>query len=170
MALVLPVGIKKTAVLCILKSGDNYLLLKRLKPPNEGMYTPVGGKLDPHESPLSAAFRETWEETGIRAGHFSFCGILEETSPVDYNWISFVYQSDIPFQPPPACNEGTLEWIAGESLELLSTPATDRVIYQYIVAKKHFVFNAVFDEKLELLKMSDSLSGETVYPVASRPL
>ena len=166
MAPVFPDGMKKTAVLCILKSGDKFLLLKRLKAPNQGMYTPVGGKLDPHETPIAAAFRETWEETGIKADHFSFCGILEETSPVDYNWISFVYVSEISFQEPPACTEGSLEWIAEKSLEYLPTPATDWMIYQYIAAKKHFVFNAVFDKQLNLLQMSDALTGEKVYPAA----
>ena len=41
------------------------MLLKRFKTPNKGLYTPVGGKLEPHESPLNAAIRETFEETGI---------------------------------------------------------------------------------------------------------
>jgi 8-oxo-dGTP diphosphatase len=166
MALVLPKGIKKTAVLCVLKSGNDYLLLKRLKAPNQGMYTPVGGKLDPHESPLSAAFRETFEETGIRASHFSFCGILEETSPADYNWISFVYVAEIPFQKAPPCNEGKLEWIPSEKLKDLDTPATDWLIYQFIAGNKHFVFNATFDEHLNLLEMSDALTGEKVYDAA----
>jgi 8-oxo-dGTP diphosphatase len=163
MALVIPEGIKKTAVLCVLKSGNDYLLLKRLKAPNQGMYTPVGGKLDPHESPLAAAFRETFEETGISANEFSFCGILEETSPVDYNWISFVYVAEIPFQPAPPCNEGILEWIPGEELKDLNTPATDWLIYQYISKRRHFVFNAIFDEHLHLQEMSDALTGAKVY-------
>ena len=166
MALVLPRGIKKTAVLCVLKSGDQFLLLKRLKAPNQGMYTPVGGKLDPHESPLDAAYRETFEETGIKASHFSFCGILEETSPVDYNWVSFVYVAEIPFEEAPPCNEETLEWIPGEQLKVLPTPATDWMIYQYIASNKHFVFNASFDARLNLLEMSDALTGERVYSSA----
>jgi len=61
----IPEGLKKTAVLCVLKHGENFLLLKRLKEPNKDSYTPVGGKLDPFESPIKAAIRETWEETGL---------------------------------------------------------------------------------------------------------
>ena len=30
------------------------------------MYTPVGGKIDPYESPYDAAIRETFEETVIK--------------------------------------------------------------------------------------------------------
>ncbi len=51
-----PFGLKRTATLCILRNDNNCLLLKRLREP------PVGGKLDPFESPLNAAIRETFEE------------------------------------------------------------------------------------------------------------
>lgn len=107
----IPLGLKKTAVLCVLKHGDQLLLLKRLKEPNKDMYTPVGGKLDPFESPLDAAIRETREETGIEVDRFKYCGVLVETSPSAYNWTSFVYLAEIDWQPAPPCNEGDLKWI-----------------------------------------------------------
>ncbi|MBK8349386.1 MAG: NUDIX domain-containing protein [Saprospiraceae bacterium] len=48
---------KRVAVFCIIKSGDQYLLLKRAKVPNQGKFVPVGGKIDPYESPLQAVIR-----------------------------------------------------------------------------------------------------------------
>ena len=60
-----PEGLKRVAVFCIIKSGDQYLLLKRAKAPNQGKFVPVGGKIDPYESPMQAVIRETMEETGI---------------------------------------------------------------------------------------------------------
>ena len=62
----IPTGLKKSAVLCVLKNQDSFLLLKRLKEPNKELYTPVGGKLDPFENPNQTAIRETREETGQR--------------------------------------------------------------------------------------------------------
>ena len=56
----------------VLQSGNRYLLLKRNKPPYVGIYTPIGGKLEPYEDPYSAAVRETWEETGIRPAGFRY--------------------------------------------------------------------------------------------------
>lgn len=159
----IPFGIKKTAVLCILKSGDQFLLLKRLKAPNAGLYTPVGGKVDPYESPTAAAYREAFEETGIIADNFHYCGVLVETSPVDYNWTSFVYLAEIPFCKAPQCNEGTLEWIAAKDLKSLATPATDWFIYQYVADRKTFFFNALYNEELNLLSMTEEITGEQLF-------
>ena len=50
----IPEGIKRVAVFCIIRSGDQYLLLKRAKTPNQGKFVPVGGKIDPYESPIQA--------------------------------------------------------------------------------------------------------------------
>lgn len=156
----IPEGIKKVAVLCVLKHQDKLLLLKRLKEPNKDSYTPLGGKLDPFETPLQAAVRETWEEAGIQVSSMDYYGILTETSPVNYNWISFVYVAEIDFIPPPPCNEGTLEWISFMELNDIPTPPTDRIIYEYIFANRKFAFNAVYNENLQMEYMDNDLTGE----------
>lgn len=78
-------GLKRTAILCILRNKDRFLLLKRLKEPNKDHFTPVGGKLDSFENPLNAGIREAFEETGKRVETMKFYGILTETSPTPYN-------------------------------------------------------------------------------------
>lgn len=158
----IPFGLKKTATLCVLKNGNRFLLLKRKKEPNKGMYTPVGGKLDPHESPLKAAIRETFEETGIRVETMKFCGLLTESSPTKYNWTNYVYLAEIDFIPPPPCNEGILEWIDFENVLNVPTPKTDWFIYQYILDGKFFAFDAEYDEHLNLLLMREELEELTV--------
>ena len=158
----IPTGLKKSAVLCILKNQGSFLLLKRLKEPNKDMYTPVGGKLDPYENPNETAIRETREETGIEVASFQFCGILVESSPTKYNWINFVYVAEIEHQPPPPCNEGTLEWISFDNVLQVPTPKTDWLIYKYVLEGTPFIFNADFDNELNLLKMVDELSGKIV--------
>lgn len=154
-----PVGIKKIATLCVLRQGANYMLLKRLKEPNKDTYTPVGGKIEPFETPEQGVIRETFEETGITVNQVKFCGILTETSPTKYNWLSYVYVADIEAIDPPVCNEGTLEWVAYEHLLEVPTPKTDWFIYQYILEGKPFVFHALYDEKLQLVEMKEEISG-----------
>jgi 8-oxo-dGTP diphosphatase len=163
----IPEGLKRTAVLCVLRNGTRFLLLKRLKEPNKNTYTPVGGKLDPYEAPPAAAIRETWEETGIKVPSMKYGGVLVETSPTAYNWTSFVYMADIDFIPPPPCNEGQLEWIEFADVLHVPTPTTDWFIYKYLLEGVPFAFNAVYDEKLTLLYMTDELTGETVYQDSS---
>lgn len=155
-------GLKKTAVLCVLKNKQQFLLLKRLKEPNKNRYTPVGGKLDPYETPLQAALRETMEETGIVLSNMKYCGTLVETSPADYNWISFVYMAEVEQIFPPNCNEGALEWIAFADVLNVPTPASDWFIYKYLLQEKIFAFNAVYDAQLQMIYMQNDLTGEMV--------
>lgn len=156
------IGIKRTAVMVILKNEDQFLLLKRWKEPNRGMYTPVGGKLDPFESPRAAAIRETFEETGIKIESPKYVGSLIETSPVKYNWNCLVYLSEIPFQEAPPCNEGDLKWISRSDLLKVPTPPTDLAIYDYVLKGKPFMFNAEFDEQLKMLSMTEEIEGEVI--------
>lgn len=158
-----PFGLKRTAVICVLKSGRSFLLLKRLKEPNKDLYTPVGGKLDPFESPLHAAIRETREETGIEVETMRFCGVLTESSPTEYNWTNYVYLAEIDFVSPPECNEGTLEWVHFDNLLDIPTPKTDWFIYQYMLENKVFVFNANYNQQLELLEMTEEITNEVVF-------
>lgn len=160
-----PEGLKKAATLCVLQHQQEFLLLKRLKEPNRGLYTPVGGKLDPFEDPLSAAIRETKEETGIEVPTMKYCGTLVETSPTKYNWINFVYVADIDRLPPPLCNEGELRWIAFSEVLDVPTPKTDWFIYQYILENRPFAFHANFDNEINLLRMIDALTEEVVFSV-----
>ena len=157
-----PEGIKRVAVFCIIKSGHHYLLLKRAKFPNQGKFVPVGGKVDPYETPIAAVIRETMEETGIVITNPRFCGILTETSPVNYNWVSYIYMVEIPWLPAPACDEGELYWVHADELKDLDTPPTDWYIYQYVNDELFFVFNAVYDTDMKLINMTEEMSNSMI--------
>ena len=152
-------GLKKTAAMVVLQCDDAFLLLKRSKEPNKNMYVPVGGKLDPYEEPRATAIRETYEETGIKVDELQFCGVLVETSPFKYNWQSYIYKSTIKHVPPPFCDEGTLEWVNQSDLLKVPTPPTDWQIYQYLLFNKPFVFNAIYDDQMNLVKMIEEIDG-----------
>jgi 8-oxo-dGTP diphosphatase len=151
----IPAGHKKNAVLILLRAADQYLLLLRNKEPNKGKYQPVGGKMEAFEDPLTAAARETFEETGLSPADIRFKGMLVETSPADYNWTVFVYLAEIEAVAVPECNEGSLEWVPLSRLCEIPTPLTDLYIYKYIAENKPFFFNAVYDKNDELLRMTE---------------
>lgn len=153
-------GIKQPAVLSILKSGSKLLLLKRAKEPNENKYTPVGGKIDPFENPVDTTIRETLEETGIKISNPKYCGVMTESSPTKYNWICFVYLSEIEYVEPPVCNEGKLEWIDFSDLKNIPTPPTDWYIYQYVIENRTFMLNVEYDRHLNVLSMREEIKGE----------
>lgn len=167
----IPIGLKKAAVLCILESPSGYLLLKRNKEPHLGKYIPVGGRLEPFETPTQAAKREVWEETQIDVDSFRLVGVLTETSPISFNWISYIYIAQVPSVRLVQCDEGTLEWITQDRLAEVPAPATDTFIYEYVANSRFFVFNAVYDETLNLKSLIEEttnknllLSTETTSP------
>lgn len=156
-----PVGLKKAATLCILRSYKGLLLLRRSKEPHLGKYIPIGGRLDPFETPAQASIREVYEETNISLAGVSLVGIMTETSPTKFNWINYIYVSDIdPEIHFVQSDEGTLEWIEISRLDTIPTPTTDRYIYEYVARGKFFVFDAVYDENVELVELLDALSGQ----------
>ena len=154
-----PIGLKRVAAMCVLQHQDKFLLLKRAKEPNKGMYVPVGGKLEPFENQIDACLRETFEETGIQLSSAKFCGTLIETSPTKYNWISYIYLAQIEEQAPPYCDEGVLEWINIKDLLSVATPPTDLAIYKYILEKKPFAFSADYDADLKMIRLIEEIEG-----------
>lgn len=162
-----PFGHKQAAVLNILVSDKGYLLLRRDKEPNRGLYTPVGGKIDAFETPAEAARRETLEETGIEvnAGSISLAGVLVDTSPTANNWVCFVYVTPIDFADPGHCDEGLLEWISEERLSEVPIPVSDRFVFQFVHEARPFVISAVYNDQDEVQLISEELSNTIVYRI-----
>lgn len=128
----------RIAVLCYLYDEQGHvLLLHRLKEPNAGMYSPVGGKLDfsTGESPHDCALREIREETGIELGHpdVRMNGIVSETGyEGKTHWLLFLFEVTRPIAHEEIAemsfDEGALEWVPARDVESLDIPETDRKI------------------------------------------
>ena len=159
----IPTGLKKAVAACVLRSDAAFLLLRRSKEPHLGKYVPIGGHLEPFETPRAAAIREVEEETGISIEEIRLRGILTETSPTDYNWIVYIYTADIAAIPPVECAEGKLEWVAQERLDTIPIPTTDGFVYDYLSRSEFIVFDAVYDENVKLITLVDELSGRVVF-------
>ena len=150
---------KKSAVLVILESPGYWLMLKRNRTPNLGLYTPVGGKLEPGESPRVAAIREVKEEAGISLEDVNFSGLLVDSSPQDSNWVCFIYRASVEHFEPPDCEEGQLTWIPIDSLDTLPRPETDSHLYRYILSGRPFFLSAIYSDEDCLVEISEEISG-----------
>jgi 8-oxo-dGTP diphosphatase len=96
--------------LCFLTRGDAVLMLHRLKPPNQGLWNGVGGRLEPGEAPRTCVLREVYEETGYQLAAVTFCGLLTwdgfETPPGGL----YIFTAEAPPGEPLRCDEGELAW------------------------------------------------------------
>lgn len=123
----------KIACLCDLRDeGGRILLLRRLREPNRGLCSPIGGKLDMHtgESPALCAQREIMEEAGIHVPieRLHLMGLISERAFEGRgHWLLFLYRVLGPVRVPAHdIAEGRLEWFEPAEIESLPLPETDR--------------------------------------------
>lgn len=62
---------------------ENILMCKRAKEPYKGKYNLVGGKINPGENKMDAAYRELGEETGIKKNDIDLTHILNFQYPIN---------------------------------------------------------------------------------------
>lgn len=123
----------KIAVLVFLENAaGEHLLMLRAKPPNLGVWSPIGGKLETAtgESPFECAVRETREETGfaIGTGDLHLFGLIAEKAyEGQTHWLLFLFRCKppIPALPPPI-GEGRFGFFARDAIDALPLPETDR--------------------------------------------
>lgn len=100
--------------LCFIRDGDQILLLRRRKPPNQGLYNAPGGKIEPDEDPYEACLREVREETGFQLPAARLRAVLTViTQTTGAQWLLFVFVADRPAETAGqiTTNEGTLRWV-----------------------------------------------------------
>ncbi|MBL8763091.1 MAG: NUDIX domain-containing protein [Phycisphaerae bacterium] len=125
----------KIACLCDLRDASGrVLLLRRLREPNKGLCSPIGGKLDvtTGESPAQCARREIREEAGLDVPieRLHLAGLISETSYEGRgHWLIFLYRVlgavDV---EPHDMREGRLEWFTEAEIDALPLPETDRTV------------------------------------------
>ncbi len=123
----------KIAVLVFLENtAGEQLLLLRAKPPNLGIWSPIGGKLETAtgESPFECAVRETFEETGHRVDSSAmhlFAMIAEKAYEGQSHWLMFLFRCKVPLAAlPPPIAEGKFGFFARHEIDRLPIPDTDR--------------------------------------------
>ena len=123
----------KIAVLVFLENqAGEQLLLLRAKPPNLGVWSPIGGKLETAigESPFECAVRETHEETGhviTTADLHLFAMIAEKAYEGQSHWLMFLFRCQKPLTTlPPDISEGRFGFFSREKINEIPLPETDR--------------------------------------------
>jgi 8-oxo-dGTP diphosphatase len=91
------------------KSMDRLLMCRRKKDPYLGMSNLVGGKIEPGEDGLSAAYRELWEETGISREDISLTRLMDFTYYLQDCYVE-IYVGRCMSDAEPRGDENELYW------------------------------------------------------------
>jgi 8-oxo-dGTP diphosphatase len=129
-----PLPFKISALIFIRNAAGEHLLIQRVKAPNKGCWSPVGGKLDMQigESPYECARREAEEEVGLKLADqdlHCFGYISEKSYEGASHWLMFLFDCRISTNSlPSAIDEGHFEFFSREAIDQLNIPATDHTL------------------------------------------
>lgn len=101
--------------LCFIKREEHILLLNRTKPPWQGMWNGIGGKIEPGESPEESIQREVYEEAGLKIDARLKGCVTWETDHEEAGGM-YLFVADLreppPYATPKRTAEGVLDWKA----------------------------------------------------------
>ena len=93
---------------------DKILMCKRRKDPFKGLYNLIGGKIEPDEEGLSAAYREMYEETSIVVNDIELYHLMD-TVYYCHDCIVEVYIGQLKRDVSVIGDENELCWIDSNS-------------------------------------------------------
>ena len=125
---------KISALVFVKNESGEHLLIERRKAPNQGCWSPVGGKLDMElgESPYECARREVGEEISLSLGDqdlHCFGYISEKSYEGSGHWLMFLFDCHRRVEAlPPEIDEGRFRFFTREAIDALDIPETDRTL------------------------------------------
>jgi 8-oxo-dGTP pyrophosphatase MutT (NUDIX family) len=127
----LPPGIRRAGVLLLVvhcAGGAALLFEKRSRTVerHKGQISLPGGAVEPGESPLQAALRETWEEIGVRPGDVAVLGQLADEEAVVSGFALTPFVGTIPYPYALEVSRAEVEAVLEVPLGVLLDPRNVR--------------------------------------------
>jgi ADP-ribose pyrophosphatase len=156
----------KNYTAAFLQNGDKYLLMKRAdnRKVNPGIWSGVGGKIEPHEinNPLAACYREIEEETGIPCDKIISLDLQYIITRRSENEIrqSYIYFGKTDVIDIVQTDEGILFWVSSGDLLNKEYTATYAAMLEHYIKRKptdNAVYVGVAENADSELRMNWSL-------------
>ena len=129
-----PLPFKISVLVFLHDEAGRLLLIQRTKAPNQGCWSPPGGKLEmaTGESPFECAVREVAEETGavVATSDLHLFGMISEKGyEGQSHWLMFLFDCRKPVgATPPTIDEGHFGFFSRAEVEAIRIPETDRTL------------------------------------------
>lgn len=127
--------------LCYIESGDEYLMLHRVKKENDinrDKWIGLGGKFEKDESPEECLLREVYEESGLKLTRWSYRGIVTFVNTVCPTEYMHLFTADGFEGEVGPCNEGELEWIKKSEFMRLTLWEGDKIFLRLLDENEPF--------------------------------
>lgn len=92
------------------KGKEHILFCRRMKDPNKDLYNFVGGKVEPGEDSADAAYRELYEETGIRRSDIHLSRFMDLTY-YQQDFVLEMYVGQLHKEVTPVPESNPLLWL-----------------------------------------------------------
>lgn len=135
-----------TGTLVFVRRDGEVLLIRKKRGHGAGKINGPGGKVEPGETPLDSAVRETMEETGIRVldpvlrGRFKF---VDLSAP---QWLGYIYTAATFEGTPVETAEGDPAWYPIGGLPFDEMWEDDRYWLPRVLAGENLVGDFLFDD------------------------
>ena len=142
--------------------SSKLLLLQRNKSPNQGLWSPPGGKLEMTigESPFECAKREAFEEISLKLDDHDlnlFGYVSEKNYEGGNHWLMFLFEIIPPLDfLPKQIKEGSFKFFSRSEIDSLNIPQTDHtLVWPFYDKRKDGVWGirANFDSKGAKIKI-----------------
>lgn len=150
--------------LCYVFRGDDnnreVLLLQRTRPPQQGMWSAPGGKMELGESPDECVIRELQEETGLTVNDPQLRAIVT-VFDADYpiHWLLFVYRTEVFTGELITTEEGELRWIRLSDIDDYPRPYGDQQHWAHVLSGDPTIWRGKF-----VYQTPHTLIDEVLYP------
>ncbi|MEM0967614.1 MAG: NUDIX domain-containing protein [Verrucomicrobiota bacterium] len=157
---------------------ERFLMLLRNRSPNQGRWSPIGGKLEMGfgESPFECARRETMEEVGVQLSDEDlhlFAYVSEKNFEGEKHWLMFLFHCRKRLtELPPPIDEGSFGFFSREEINDLPIPDTDDRLVWSLFDQFHEGFAGVRADCSNPKSMNAILEtrvSELVRPFLPRP-
>lgn len=141
--------------LCYIEKENKYLMLHRTKKENDinkGKWVGIGGKFEKGETPSECLLREIKEETGLKALHYNFRGIVIFNYNQEEPLYMYLYTcGDFSGELIKDCDEGELKWVEKTEIFNLNLWEGDKIFLELLLKESPFFYLSLDYENDKLI-------------------
>jgi 8-oxo-dGTP diphosphatase len=138
------------AVLCFIRRPGGMLLILKKRGLGAGLFNAPGGRIEPGETPVQAAVRETQEEVGVTPGNLHEAGVLRFAFTDGYGIHCHVFTAGSHTGLPVETDEADPFWCDEADIPYGRMWADDRIWLPLLLRGRRFDTQFVFEGELML--------------------